>query len=438
MLRHLPLALFAVGLISPFTPGIVLQQGEPTDPKPVVEPVSLQVIAKVGRRVLAEAEWGAECQVTVSNPAGEDTKQQFAVEGTHKVVDEYTEVGSGIARSTRRILEWEQEQDGETVENEFVGATLEFVEGDEVVLSVHDDRIGRLDTLEEMLLYVGSVGLWVRLPDAIVPGEVFEADLDSLAGFLMTLGEEPSNSACKLQLVSVDDAGIALVRGTHSFSILDEISGVPVTTDFRGEVELHVDLAERMITRASWGGEASGSGDGRGIEIALSLKIRAEATAKTGSAVDKASARKPRFQNNTHVSKDGSVSFALPSPWVDLSTDDADDAESLQLYDGRHGSDGGRHSIMIQVFPSLDPKVSLKSAVERVMKDYPDAKVKSVSSKLGRGRSMVWAESGRTVYVDIFAGKKSLARVISGCPAEESKMLDAALKVLRKSMKEVR
>ena len=106
------------------------------------------------------------------------------------------------------------------------------------------------------------------------------------------------------------DAAIELTMADVAADVIDDVELAMI----RGEVELHVDLAERMVTRASWAGEANGSGDNRGIEIALSLRIRAEATAKTGAHVIKSLNKKPRFKNNKHVSKDGAVSFALPSP----------------------------------------------------------------------------------------------------------------------------
>ena len=387
--------------------------------------VSLDV--DVGKPILAsmKASFEGSFEVRVEGVLGEE---QLEVEQELVFVDEYSSLEEAAWTGSRTYVQWFETHNGEVADWELNGVRCDLSNTDGEIYADTASRYVRESTLNYLLNQEESLGIWMRLPDAVRLGESFEADPTALAYLLLSVEGELTESSATLVLESVDEAHVGLVRGQASVT---ESQHDGVTATYEGEWAMEIDLSERRIRHLTWGGTSSAALRRPGLAVEGEGDFEIELSTEPGPAAERALRKKPEYRDVPREVESLGLAVTLPSHWFELSSDEggefatsvhsAESLVNLELHAFPHDGD--------------DTKTALVETMDVIAEEVPEMKPKSASSGLGRGYSGTFEDDDLSFLIELYPlGERRLLRVRMYGPADAARKEFKAWTKPRKSM----
>lgn len=416
------------------------QPGGDAVDEPAAKTFDLLLSAEPAGPLLLELESSVDAQISLE-AGGKQVEQSVRSTCTRRLIDEITAPLPHFV-ATRRILQWNEEEDGEIKDPPLAGLT--------VAVTVSDDSLGlelklqdgRRSTQLDRLLHGAAVGLYVPLLDGVSVGDTLTCTPHVFLHLLFAMEGRISEGSAEFTLAEVDEAaGSAKLTGraTAVEQVEGEIAG-QATWDC--ELELEVDLAAKRVVSAAGTatilgtitmGAQDGAAQGAGPSMSATVRARAKASAKVtaGKKAAEAAKQPAKLRERTHRCPAGGVQLTLPSSFESR----AEAPEALFAID----YDAGVLVVGVQRFErgAGKPAEAVAAAVAELAKLDPAApKPRDVSSGLGKGKAIDLLLSGAEVTFEVYPlGTGQLLRLRIEGSKELRKRHDKALSRMRASLR---
>lgn len=388
-----------------------------------VDTVDVSVVATVGRPLLVTLDAEHDGKVTLTLPTG-PSERRLSVRRSVRLVDEFQAVSDEAWRAERRFVRWFQEENGAIRDPEANGRTFRYEQVDgRGDVQCAEDRQVRAELLNQLMDQIGSVGLYIHLPDAATAMKPFDFDGSSVASFLLGLAGELVDAKGALQLEGLDANGLATLTGKMLVRERQIEGGMRFDARYDGDLTVVVDTALHRVAQLKYAGRSSTvGGEGSvGVDARARFSVVVDARDATKDEAAELAAAPPVFRDVRRNLDGLGVEVTLPSHWFPVQLDEGAGFVS------NHFSDGSE-TAFLEVFrldvPPDQVDAAYLRAQESVRGGDDTVTLEETRAPLGHGVKTTVSDGALRTFVEIYPLPDALIRVRLQGPAP---VLEAAL-----------